>query len=262
MSVADAASAAPTLSVVMPVYNEMKTLRAIVEAVRAVEIDKEIVLVDDGSKDGSRDLVQQLAQEFDNVRAVLHPQNMGKGAALRTGFEHTRGTYVVVQDADLEYDPQDYHLLLEPILQGHADVVYGSRFTRRSPQVHRTFHFLINRFLTLVSNLCSGLYLSDMETCYKVFRSEIIKPLCKSFRADRFGFEPEVTAAIAKLKLRVEEHPVSYFPRNYLEGKKITWKDGIAAVWFIIRCNLSRLDDRVMAEMPVKYHLKGRGRLL
>jgi glycosyltransferase involved in cell wall biosynthesis len=251
------------LSLVIPVYNEAGHLQAFFDSILAIDfgMSTEYVVVDDCSRDQSWDIIKKFEQDRRFI-VLRQEQNCGKGAALRRGIELASGDIIAIQDADFEYDPNDLKVLVPRIRDGHADVVYGSRFTRRSPQVHRTFHFLINRFLTLVSNLCSGLYLSDMETCYKVFRSEIIKPLCKGFRADRFGFEPEVTAAIAKLKLRVEEHPVSYFPRNYLEGKKITWKDGIAAVWFIIRCNLSRLDDRVMAEMPVKYHLKGRGRLL
>ena len=238
MSLAEAhATATPTLSVVMPVYNEMRTLRTIVEAVRAVAIDKEIVLVDDGSKDGSRDLVQELAKEFDNVRAVLHPQNMGKGAALRTGFEHTRGTYVVVQDADLEYDPQDYHLLLEPILAGHADVVYGSRYLvdPRDPSRERDhlYHYLGNRFLTFFSNLFTGLNLTDMETCYKCFRREALAKI--TIKSRRFTVEPEFTAKIARLPVRIWEVPIRYRGRSYGEGKKIGWRDGVAALWAIVK---------------------------
>ncbi len=237
MHAADSPTAAPMLSVVMPVYNEMKTLRAIVEAVRAVVIDKEIVLVDDGSKDGSRDLVQQLAQEFDNVRAVLHPQNMGKGAALRTGFEHARGSYVVVQDADLEYDPQDYHALLKPILAGDADVVYGSRYLVDPRDTGRErdhlYHYLGNRFLTLFSNLFTGLNLTDMETCYKCFRREALATI--RIKSRRFTVEPEFTAKIARLRVRIWEVPIRYRGRSYGEGKKIGWRDGVAALCAIVK---------------------------
>ena len=232
-----AAPSVPLLSVVVPVYNEMATLRTLVEAVRAVEIDKEIVLVDDGSKDGSRDLVQQLAAEWSDVRAVLHPQNMGKGAALKTGFQHARGTLVVIQDADLEYDPNDYHVLLAPILRDEADVVYGSRYLvdDRDPGRERDhlYHYLGNRFLTFFSNLFTGLNLTDMETCYKCFRREVLDTV--TIKSRRFTVEPEFTAKLARLPVRIWEVPIKYRGRGYGEGKKIGWRDGVAALWAIVR---------------------------
>ena len=225
----------PLLSVVVPVYNEMATLRAIVEAVRAVAIDKE--LVDDGSKDGRRALVPQLAAAFDNVRAVLHPQNMGKGAALKTGFEHARGQLVVIQDADLEYDPNDYHMLLAPILRNEADVVYGSRYLvdDRDPGRERDhlYHYLGNRFLTFFSNLFTGLNLTDMETCYKCFRREVLDTV--TIKSRRFTVEPEFTAKLARLPVRIWEVPIKYRGRGYGEGKKIGWRDGVAALWAIVK---------------------------
>ena len=251
------------LSLVIPVYNEANHLQAFFENLFSIDfgLETEYVVIDDCSKDTSWDIITRLPERASLVRFRQH-KNQGKGAALRKGIELATGDIIAIQDADFEYEPRDLPTLLQPIIGNRADVVYGSRFTRRSPQVHRTFHFLVNRILTLVSNLCSGLYLSDMETCYKVFRRDLIQPLSKGFTADRFGFEPEVTAAIAKLKVRVEEYPVSYFPRNYMEGKKITWRDGIAAVWFIFNCNMRGLAANVLAAVPTKYHLGNRGRLL
>lgn len=231
------ANRTPLLSVVVPVYNEMATLRQIVDAVRAVPIDKEIVLVDDGSKDGSRDLVQELQRTFPDVRAILHPQNMGKGAALKTGFQAARGRVVVVQDADLEYDPNDYPLLLAPIQRGEADVVYGSRYLvdDRDPGRERDhlYHYLGNRFLTFFSNLFTGLNLTDMETCYKCFRREVLDTIV--IKSRRFTVEPEFTAKLARLPVRIWEVPIKYRGRGYSEGKKIGWKDGVAALWAIVK---------------------------
>ncbi len=230
-------AAAPMLSVVMPVYNEMATLRSIVEAVRAVDVDKEIVLVDDGSRDGSRELVQELADEFPEVRAVLHEKNMGKGAALKTGFSQARGRFVVIQDADLEYDPNDYHVLLAPILRGEADVVYGSRYLvdDRDPGRERDhlYHYLGNRFLTFFSNLFTGLNLTDMETCYKCMRRELLDSIV--IKSRRFTVEPELTAKLARLPIRIFEAPIRYRGRGYGEGKKIGWRDGVAALWAIVK---------------------------
>ncbi len=227
----------PLLSVVMPVYNERETLRDIVAAVRAVPIDKELVLVDDGSKDGSRDILDDLAAAHADVRAIKHPHNQGKGAALRTGFEHARGELVVIQDADLEYDPNDYHVLLAPIQRGEADVVYGSRYLvddrdpgRERDQLH---HYLGNRVLTFVSNLFTGLNLTDMETCYKCFRREVLHDIV--IKSRRFTVEPELTAKVAKLPVRIFEVPICYRGRGYGDGKKIGWRDGIAALWAIAR---------------------------
>jgi glycosyltransferase involved in cell wall biosynthesis len=225
------------LSVVMPVYNERETLRQIVDAVRAVPVPKELVLVDDGSTDGSRDLLDQLAAEFPDVRVVKHERNQGKGAALKTGFQHARGDVVVIQDADLEYDPNDYPALLQPILQGEADVVYGSRFLvdDRDPGRERDsfHHYLGNRFLTFVSNLFTGLNLTDMETCYKCFRREVLGDVV--IKSRRFTVEPELTAKLAKRPVRIFEVPIRYRGRAYSEGKKIGWRDGVAALWAIAK---------------------------
>lgn len=224
------------LSVVMPIYNERKTLRQVVEAVRAVPVPKEMILVDDGSTDGTRDILQELAA-LPGVRVVLHEQNQGKGAALKTGFQHARGDVVVIQDADLEYDPNDYPLLLAPIRSGEADVVYGSRFLvdEREPGRERdaVYHYLGNRVLTFISNLFTGLNLTDMETCYKCFRREALDGV--TIRSRRFTVEPELTAKLARRPLRIFEVPISYRGRSYGEGKKIGWRDGVSAIWAIVK---------------------------
>lgn len=225
------------LSIVIPVYNECATVRELYESVRAVAIDKEIIFVDDGSTDGSREILTGLAD--DTTRIFLHDRNMGKGAALRTGFSHVTGDIVVVQDADLEYDPVQYSKLIQPILEGKADVVYGSRFvTGDYRRVLFFWHMVGNKLLTLMSNLFTNLNLSDMETCYKVFRREVLERI--KIEEDRFGFEPEITAKLAKLNVRIYETGISYSGRTYLEGKKIGWKDGLSAVRCIIKYNLLR----------------------
>jgi len=222
------------LSVVMPVYNEQATLRQVVERVFAVGIDVELLCVDDGSKDRSREILAELQQQFPQMKVVLQPQNMGKGAALRRGIQEATGDYVIIQDADLEYDPKDYHLLLWPLESGQADVVYGSRFLGSGP--HRVlyyWHSVGNWFLTILSNMLTNLNMTDMETCYKVFRREIIQSI--PIEENRFGFEPEITVKIAKRKLRVYEVGISYFGRTYAEGKKIGWKDGFRALWCLLK---------------------------
>jgi len=228
------------LSVVIPVYNERGLLPTVIARVTAVPlphgIDRELVLVDDRSTDGSREWLEELARERPDVIVRFHEVNRGKGAALRTGFAEARGDVVVVQDADLEYDPHEYARLLQPIIDGRADVVFGTRFLGETHRVLYYWHSLGNWLLTTLSNMLSNLNLSDMECCYKMFRREILEKI--SLREDRFGFEPEVTAKVARLGCRIYEVPVSYSGRTYAEGKKINWKDGFSALRCIVWYNL------------------------
>jgi len=222
------------LSIVMPVFNERNTLPAVLEKVAEVSFEKEIVIVDDGSTDGTREYLQKIAQDpGEGIRVFFHDRNRGKGAALRTGFREVQGDLVIIQDADLEYDPKDYPNLLNPILDGRADVVYGSRFLGGPHRVLFFWHYVGNKLLTLISNMLTNLNLSDMETCYKVFRSEVIKTL--AFSSDGFDIEAEMTVKIAKAGYRVYETPISYSGRDYSEGKKITWKDAFPALWALIK---------------------------
>ena len=222
----------------MPVFNEKTTIVEIVERVRDAPYEKEIIIVDDASTDGTREILEQLAEASD-VTLLQHEKNRGKGAALRTGICVASGDVTIIQDADLEYDPFDYPKILNPILLGKADVVYGSRFI--GGQSHRVFYFwhsVGNKFLTLLSNALTGLNLTDMETCYKAFKTEIIKSV--DLKEDRFGFEPEITAKLAQMRLRIYEVGISYSGRTYDEGKKIGWKDGVQAIWCIFKYNLTR----------------------
>jgi glycosyltransferase involved in cell wall biosynthesis len=222
------------LSVIMPVYNERNTLQEVVERVLAVPLQIELICVDDGSRDGSREILGELQTKYPQLRIFLQPKNMGKGAALRRGIQEASGDFVIIQDADLEYDPSDYSNLLGPLIQGKADVVYGSRFLGSGP--HRVLYFwhsVGNSVLTLLSNCLTNINLSDMETCYKVFRREIIQSI--SIEEDRFGFEPEITVKIAKRHLRIYEVGIGYWGRTYEEGKKIGWKDGVRALWCLLK---------------------------
>ena len=223
----------PLLSIVIPVYNELEWVEELVDRVAAQPYRMEIILVDDGSTDGTRDLLPKIAEKHEAVRVELKPQNEGKGAALRTGFALATGDVIVIQDADLEYDPNDYADLLEPLLDGRADVVYGSRFLGGPHRVLNFHHYVANQGLTCLSNLLTNLNLTDMETCYKVFRREVLDGM--KLTSNRFGFEPEFTARISQRGLKVYEVPISYSGRDYDEGKKITWRDGVAALWVILK---------------------------
>ncbi len=227
-----------TISIVIPIYNEERTLKKLISAVEAVDLPlkKEIILVDDGSKDRTREI---LAEYQNKHRVILLGKNYGKGGAIRRGFSEATGDIILIQDADLEYDPQEYPILLKPILGGDADVVYGSRFVTMLPRRTLYFsHYMANQLVTFLSNLFTGLNLSDMETGFKVFKREALKEILPCLTSDRFGIEPEITAQIAKHKFRVYEVGISYKGRTYQDGKKIGWKDGMAAIWHIIRFNL------------------------
>lgn len=245
----------PKVSIVMPVYNERATIEEILRRVLDTEMPKEVIVIDDASTDGTRQMLKEIelrqasgereaaAQDGGDtiplgaLRFFFQEANQGKGAALRRGFREATGDVVLVQDADLEYDPRDYGKLLEPIIEGRADVVYGSRFLGGPQRVHYFWHYCANRFLTLLSDIFTNLKLTDMETCYKVFRREVLQGIV--LKSDRFGFEPEITAKIAKRKWRVYEVPITYAGRTYEEGKKITWRDGLHALWCIIRFSFS-----------------------
>ena len=220
------------LSVVIPVYNEKKTLNELILRVEAVSIDKEVIIVDDASTDGTRDLLKKYEKK-EGFEVIYRPKNKGKGAALRAGFEIVKGEVIIIQDADLEYNPKDFHVLLEPIFNKRADVVYGSRFLGGSHRVLFFWHYIANKFLTTLSNMFTNINLTDMETGYKAFRREVIESI--SLKSNRFGFEPEFTMKVAQRKFVIYEVPISYDGRDYSEGKKINWKDGVAALWFILR---------------------------
>jgi glycosyltransferase involved in cell wall biosynthesis len=226
----------PLLSILMPVYNEAKTVHEIIKRIEMVDlghVSKELIIVDDASKDGTREILDDL-RKLAHYKIYFHAQNMGKGAALRTALTYATGDIIIIQDADLEYDPAEYAELIKPIVEGRADVVYGSRLS--GAKVARAFnfwHFIGNKMLTLVTNVLYNSILSDMETCYKVFRADVIKNL--QIKSNRFDFEPEITAKILKRKHKLYEMPISYYGRDFSEGKKITWRDGFAAIWALVK---------------------------
>lgn len=226
------------LSVIVPVYNEKATIIHVLQRIEETPFEKEIVVIDDFSTDGTREILRQIdtSRQIPSVRVLYHAVNQGKGAALRTGIAGATGDIVIIQDADLEYDPSEYGPLIQPIVAGRADVVYGSRFLSGPHRVLFFWHSLGNRILTLLSNMFTDLNLTDMETGYKAFRRELFSKI--TIEENRFGFEPEITAKIAKLRCRLYEIPISYFGRDYSEGKKITWKDGVAALYCILKYNL------------------------
>ena len=224
------------LSIIIPAYNEAPFLPEVIRRVEETPYEKEIIVVDDGSSDGTRDYLESLSTE--RVKAIFHEENMGKGASVRSGLSLVTGDIIIVQDADLEYDPKDYPVLLGPILEGKADVVYGSRFLGGPHRVLFFWHSVGNSLITLISNMLTDLNLTDMETGYKVFRREVFKDI--RIESNRFGFEPEITAKVAKKGFRIYEVPISYSGRSYQEGKKITWKDGIKAIFTVLKYNLFR----------------------
>jgi glycosyltransferase involved in cell wall biosynthesis len=224
------------LSVVIPVYNERDTILEVVSRVNKVPLEKEIIIVDDFSTDGTREVLQNFSHN--NVKIFFHETNQGKGAALRTGFKQVQGDIVIIQDADLEYNPDEYPQIIAPIRDGHADAVFGSRFLGGPHRVHLFWHYVGNTFLTTLSNMFTNINLTDMETCYKAFKASLLKEF--TIESNRFGIEPELTAKLARLKCRIYEVPISYCGRDYSEGKKINWKDGLAAIYWILYYNLKK----------------------
>lgn len=240
------------LSIIVPVFNEAPRITNVIRRFYATVLPVEVewIFVDDCSTDGTTGILKELQRQYGFV-LKCHQDNRGKGGAIISGIATAEGNLIVIQDADFEYDPGDIATLVEPLLHDHADVVFGSRFRRGSPQVHRTYHYFVNRVLTMLSNLLSGIYLTDMETCYKVFRADLLKSMKLSSR--RFGFEIEVTAYLSKTRARIFELPVSYSPRTRLQGKKINWKDGVAALFHLLRFNLGTSLEEAFRELPARY---------
>ncbi len=245
----------PILSIVVPVYNEARHLREVLDVLMnsPCPLEREWLLVDDFSNDGSRDILTELQARY-GFKLFLQEKNQGKGAAVIRGIKEASGQLIMIQDADFEYTPYDVPKLLQPLIRGEADVVFGSRFKKDSTQVRRTYHYLINRFLTLLSNLMSGLYLTDMETCYKIFNADLLKAM--ALQSQRFGIEVEMTAYVAKTQARLRELPIRYFPRTRLQGKKINWKDGVAALWHLVRFNFLIDLQQAFTEIPDRYTRK------
>lgn len=246
----------PKLSVIVPVYNEERHLADVIQMLMAspCPIEREWIFVDDKSRDQSLAILKRLAPQH-GFRVIEQDPNQGKGAAVIRGIREATGDFIMIQDADFEYDPADVPALLQPLLDGKADVVYGSRFKKSSSQVHRTYHYFVNRLLTVLSNLFSGIYLTDMETCYKIFRADLIQSM--NLQSRRFGIEVELTAYIAKVRARIYEHPISYFPRTRLQGKKINWKDGIAALFHLMRFNWFLSAEQAFSKIPERYLTQG-----
>jgi Glycosyltransferases involved in cell wall biogenesis len=245
------------LSILVPVYNERtvveRSLGQVLAAPLPESMDRELIIVDDCSTDGTLEILSRLAASEPRIRLVRHTVNQGKGAAVRTAIQHATGDFCIVQDADLEYDPKEYPRLLQPLLEGHADAVFGSRYLRgEQTRVLPFWHSMINKFLTLVSNMFCNLNVTDMETCYKVFRADLLKAM--RLRSQRFGIEIELTAYVAKTRARIFELPISYRPRTHLEGKKVGWKDGIAALGHLARFNAATSFAEAFHDLPARYH--------
>ena len=240
------------LSLIVPVFNEEAHLPKVIPFLFSVPlpIEAEWIFIDDSSTDNSLSIIKELSKTYP-MKILEQPYNQGKGAAVIRGFKEATGEIIMIQDADFEYDPKNVPFLLEPILNGQADVVYGSRFKKNTVQVHRTYHYFVNRFLTLLSNLFSGIYLTDMETCYKIFRADILKSM--NLKSKRFGIEVELTAYLGKIRTRIHELPIDYFPRSRLQGKKINWKDGVAALKHLIYFNFLVSRKEAFTELPAKY---------
>lgn len=243
------------LSLIVPVYNEERQLEAVIRNFMKISFptSTEWIFIDDASKDNSVNILKRLSQEFP-IKIIQQNPNQGKGAAVIRGIKEATGDFIVIQDADFEYDPRELPELLQPLLQDKADVVFGSRFKKTAFQVHRTYHYFVNRFLTVMSNLLSGIYLSDMETCYKLYRADLIKAM--NLKSNRFGIEVELVAYTAKVRARIFELPISYFPRTRLQGKKINWKDGVAALFHLVRFNLLIKPSDAFTQIPERYRTR------